>query len=81
MEMVHTILLFVLDVLELGTRNLYLSKIEADAWPTLRCAMVAWVSMVLFVIPSFEKAMRQASFIILIDESEVPVILISLSES
>ena len=36
--------------------------------PAIRSAVAAWVCVVLFVIPAFERAMGQASFVILIGE-------------
>jgi len=36
--------------------------------PAIRSAVAAWVSLVLFVIPAFERAMGQASFVILIGD-------------
>ena len=36
--------------------------------PAIQSAVAAWVCMVLFVIPAFERAMGQASFVILIGE-------------
>ncbi|KAF9483730.1 hypothetical protein BDN70DRAFT_956980 [Pholiota conissans] len=43
-------------------RNLQWSQVK----PVLRCALVAWISTVLFVIPAVETKMGQASFLILI---------------
>ncbi|KAF9446717.1 hypothetical protein P691DRAFT_776668 [Macrolepiota fuliginosa MF-IS2] len=48
--------------LEWIPKNWTWSKIK----PVIRCAVVAWVSMLLFIIPSVERVMGQASFLILI---------------
>jgi len=42
--------------------------IWSNVKPAIRCALVAWVSLVLFVIPKVETVLGQASFLVLIGE-------------
>jgi len=50
--------------LEWVASNLTYPKLK----PAIRSAGVAWVCVVLFVIPAFERVMGQASFVVLIGE-------------